>query len=220
MKKLVSGLAVGLGLMLASCTQDVPSTVTTAAAPAPNPAVLPYQVDIELLASRIKEEHPRPFRMISEPEFDAIVAEAKAGIRPEFAQRDTLWAFSHILTSLGCGHSRQLYFNQEDSLIKPEDRFPVDVRYVDGELYVFDPLANSDVLAVGDVIKTINGRKVDDIIAEIYQHIPADMNLPFSKRHFFNIYATSYLTYALNFPHHYTVSVAGESDELALAALG
>jgi hypothetical protein len=131
MKKLVSALAVGLGLMLASCTQDAPSTVTIAAAPAPNPAVLLYQADIDLLASRIKEEHPRPFRIISEPDFDAIVAEAKASIRPDHAQRDTLWAFSRILTSLGCGHTRQFYFNQENSLIKPEDRFPVDVRYVE-----------------------------------------------------------------------------------------
>ena len=179
----------------------------------------PYRAELDLLAQRIKEEHPSPFRVISESEFDSLVSKAKADLRPEHAKRDTLWAMSEIIGSIGCGHSKLFYFVAEDQLINPEDRFPVDVRYVDGSLYVFDPLANAGRVSVGDEIRFINGRDVDEIMDEVYRHISGDANFPFAKRHLFNVSATSYLTYALDFPESYSLTLEGQTKPISLKAL-
>lgn len=204
-------------LTLAACAPD--PAVSVAEVTAPDPALAPYQAEIDTLAAQIKAEHPRPFRVISEADFDAVVTEAKASIRTDMPERDTLWAYSRVLTSIGCVHSRLFYFVMEDRFIEPTQRFPVDVRYVEGELRVFRSLSNAKTLSQGDVITTINGRPVDDIVAEIYRHIPADVNLPYLKRHAFNISATSYLTYALDFPKDYRVTVSGRVEPIALQPL-
>jgi hypothetical protein len=217
---------LGLTCLLVACAPDQPANQMQASessaassTPVQNEGLSPFQAEIDQLAQQIKTEHPAPFRVIEEAQFDALVSDLKSQIRPEYAKRDTLWAFSELLASIGCAHTGLFYFNAQEKLIDTAQRFPVDVRYLDGSLYVFDPLVNDGIVSVGDTIKTINGRNVDDIVAEIYRHISADANLPYLKRHLFNVSATSYLTYALDFPESYTLTLDGQDEAQELQPL-
>jgi C-terminal processing protease CtpA/Prc len=124
-----------------------------------------------------------------------------------------------IMTSIGCGHSRPFYFTAEEKYIKTQERFPVDVRVIGGQMYVIDPLDNPDSVAIGDEITAINGRPIESVMEDILLRIPVDGNAIEPKLNEFNISATSYLTYALGFPESYEVQIAGRNSKLALNPL-
>ncbi len=175
--------------------------------------------DLTELASNIKLHHPRPFRVISEERFDELVAEGTASLDENANRADLLWAMSGILSSIGCAHSSMPHFNQEDALIEVGQRFPVEVRMYGGRLFVMDPLSNADQLSIGQEIVSINGISVADLRNEIFAHIGADTNIPNFKEPAFNFYATSYLTYALNFAESYELTVRGDTKPITLAPL-
>ena len=178
-----------------------------------------YRADLIELAQRIKKEHPRPFRTLSEQSFDQLVQSRVDEIDDTTTKRELLWHFSEILASIGCGHTQMPFFNQESQLISPQERFPLEVRFVDDKLIVIDPLNNHDKFVAGDVITSINGRPVSNLLQEIYGHISADMHFPFYKRHAFNVYATAFLTYELGFPAKYEVNMLGGERPVALKPL-
>lgn len=178
-----------------------------------------YRADLLELAANIEAEHPRPWRFILEEDFDALVAKEVASVTSATTKPEFLWSFSRILTSIQCGHSGLFYFNQEDALIAPEDRFPVDVRWHDGGLYVLDPLANAGKVARGDRIREINGRKVSDILKEAGQHIKHEGVSPVSRWAPFNVYATSYITYAVGFPDDWSIRIDGKRKAIDLDPL-
>lgn len=178
-----------------------------------------YQADIRELAERIKQEHPRPFRMLSEAQFDQLVAEEVAALDQDSTQPDVLWSFSKIIAAIGCGHTRMPYFNQEKKFIAPSQRFPLDVRFIEDALVVIDPLANANNISTGEKITSINGQDPKGLINMIYKHIGTDAHLPYKKRHQFNVYATDYLTYALGFPAEYRVVTANNPQVVRLQPL-
>lgn len=177
------------------------------------------RADIRELAANIKKYHPRPFRIISEQDFDRLVETKLASLDAQSSRKDLLWAMSEILASIGCGHSNMLFFNQESELIAPADRFPVDVRMHDGRLFVMDPLVNGERLARGQEIIAINGVSANDLRTEVFAHIGTDAGLPDFKDHAFNFYATAYLTYALGFPAKYELTLRGQTEPISLSPL-
>jgi hypothetical protein len=182
--------------------------------------VASFRGDIEEFAETIRAEHPRPYRFQTQEAFETLVGSELDSVDASWDRRDLLWSMNRVIASIGCGHSGMTpYFNQEDQFIEPASRFPVEARLVDGRLIVIDPLTNDDLVSVGDEIQSINGRLVPDIVAEAFQHISADNNLPGPKRHRFNVYATSYLTYTLGFPDSFTITTDGRSTPCVLAPL-
>ncbi len=189
------------------------------AASAVSERVAGYHADLRELSARIKIEHPRPFRTLTEAAFDALVDEEIAGINEASTRADFLWAMTHVIASIGCGHSQLPQFNQQNSEIAPEDRFPIDVRFHDGRLYVTHPKNNLEVLWPGQEIVQINGQPVSEIRNSIFSRIPADAHLPTSKELMANVWLTSYLTYALGFPEAYDVVMRGSTDPITLTPL-
>ncbi|MEM1412028.1 MAG: S41 family peptidase [Pseudomonadota bacterium] len=205
-------MAIGHSSSWSSESVDDPSSPNSSEA-------LGYRDDLLELADRIKTLHPRPFRFISESGFDQLVATRVAAMAHETTKAEFLWAFSELLSSIQCGHSRLPYFNQEDALTRPADRFPVEVRFVGERLYVLDPLVNEGPLRVGDEISSINGRAVSALREEVFRHISGEGMSETSKVHAFNTYATAYLTYALGFPDAYRLTRVGDEEPLALRPL-
>ncbi len=221
MHKLLAVAAVAFSIPIAS-----PSPVTAKQAEVIQNAMAAADIsatemreDILELASNIKSNHPRPFRIITEEDFDALIAEKVASLDEDATRSDLLWAMSEILTSIGCAHSQMPFFGQEDALIDVAERFPMDVRMHEGRLFVMDPLSNSEHIEKGREIVSINGIPVPELREEIFAHIASDVNLPNFKGPMFNTWATSYLTYALDFPATYQVKLRGDSDAVVLTQL-
>ncbi len=186
---------------------------------APEISIEAMREDLRELASNIKANHPRPFRIITEEDFDALIASKVASLDENATRSDLMWAMSEILASIGCAHSRMSFFNQEERLIEVSARFPVDVRMHGGRLYVMDPLSNFEHVSKGEEIVSINGISVPQLTQEIFTHISSDADLPNIKGPSFNIYATGYLTYALDFPSTYQVRLRGGAEPITLNPL-
>lgn len=217
MKNLVSALCastflIGCGFGAGEASSDR----VTHSAP---DVVAGYRADIQAIAETIKSDHPRPFRFISESDFDDLVDSQQASLDENSNIEDAYWAMSRVIVSIGCGHTRPFYFSMEDRRITPDERFPIDVRVFEGRMYVLDPLANDDQVAARDEITSINGRSVASIMDEILLRIPSDNHMMAPRVDLFNVSATSYLTYALGFPDSYEVEIAGNEDLLALNPL-
>ena len=101
--------------------------------------------ELATLGEQLKSLHPDPFAVITEEAFETLLDAVRSGVDAETTPADQLWNFSQLIAAIGCGHTRLDFFNQEDALIRPPERFPVDVRFVGERLYVIDPLVNADL---------------------------------------------------------------------------
>lgn len=179
-----------------------------------------YHDDIDQLVKTIKDNHPRPFKFISEKQFAQLVKDKKNKISDKTTYGQFIWDVSEILAAIGCGHSSfRYYFNQENQMLPIEYRFPMDVKVFDNKLYITDPLVNSSHLSKGQEIMAINGKKASVILTDIYKHIFSDANLVGTKRHIFNAYANSYLAYYFNFPGAYSIRLRDKNSPIKLKAL-
>lgn len=175
--------------------------------------------ELRTLSEQLRTVHPDPFAVISAQDFEALTEKLVSRIDAKTTQADQLWNFSRLLAAVGCGHTNLGFFNQEDSLIEPDERFPVDVRFVGKRLFVIDPLVNSDRVALGVEIESINGLSVMDLRETIFDHIAADHYNRGAQTSYANAYATGYLTYALSFPKSYAVTVQGSGTATVLRPL-
>ncbi len=207
-------------LIVAGCSHQTQSNiiVTSQAATQPN-KIASYRAEISELAENLVSTHPVPYKYISKKNFDALVAKTKAGITEDTSKADLLWIYSRIISSIGCAHTLMPFFNQEDALIKPEERFPVDARFFGNRLYIIDSLTNAGKLSAGTEIETINGRNVQDLYDEIAQHIPSDGYNPHFPHGLINISFSSYMTYALDFPEKYELTAKGKDQPVLLTPL-
>ncbi len=175
--------------------------------------------ELRALSEQLRTVHPDAFAVISAQDFEALTSELASSIDSETTKEDQLWNFSRLLAAVGCGHTKLGFFNQEDSLISPEERFPVDVRFLKEKLFVIDPLVNRDRVAPGAEIRSINGISVTDLQRTIFDHISSDHHNPGAKTSYANAYASSYLTYALGYPESYVITIQGSDTATALLPL-
>lgn len=179
-----------------------------------------YREDIDQLVKTIKDNHPRPFKFISEKKFAQLVKDKRDGISDKTTYGQFIWDVSEILAAIGCGHSSfRYYFNQENRMLPIEHRFPMDVKVFNNKLYITDPLVNSNHLSKGQEISEINGIKTSVILSDIYRHIFSDANLVGKKRFIFNAYANSYLAYYFDFPEAYSIRLDDRNSPIKLKAL-
>lgn len=178
-----------------------------------------YLEDFDELVSRLLDRHPQPYAFISETEFQKQVAATRQSISADTSLRDFIWMLSATIASVGCGHTTLGYFNQEDALLPDSLRLPVDARYVDGRLYVIDPLINADLVQTGDQLLSINGVDASKVRAQIHRHISADAHIATAKDILLNAYLNAYVAYQLDTPTGYTVVTKSSPTPLQLQPL-
>ena len=164
-----------------------------------------YLNDIDELAKTLTETHPQPFEFISKEDFWRNIEAKRNSITDKTTYSEFLWHVSSIIASIGCGHTGLGYFNQESRILPIELRFPVEAKFINSRLYVSDPLTNSDKIAVGDEIFSINGKSVFEIQDEIYKHISADGYNKSYRNALLNGYFTAMISYYFQFPESYQI---------------
>lgn len=75
---------------------------------------------------------------------------------------------------------------------------------------------NGKSINVRDEIVSINGVKLSTIMSEIYKHIASQGYIKTTKNRMFNMWSSTLIAYAFNFPETYSVKVAGSNKEIYL----
>ncbi len=179
-----------------------------------------YISDIDELANTLTETHPYPYDNISKEDFWKTVDNAKNKITEKTTLPEFIWYCSEIVANIGCSHTTLGAFLQESKLIPAELLFPMELRWIDGKMYVSKPLVNEDKLKPGSEVISINGVNVKQLKEDIFKHISADGGKKReSKKKYFNFFSPYYISYSLNFPKEYDIKLANKKSVVKLRQL-
>lgn len=176
-----------------------------------------YLNDLDELAKTLTETNPHPYKFMSKDNFWSVVEEKKNLITDKTTYSEFIWYCSELVANINCVHTSLGYFNQESEILPITLRFPIETRLINDKLYITDPLINN--LKKGTEILTINGKKITDITKETFKHISSQALIETTKTIFFNSYLSAYISYALNFPKVYIITIKGEKKSIQLKQL-
>lgn len=182
-------------------------------------AKVAYLQDIDILTKNLTQVHPSPYEFVSKKAFWKIVEKKKKLIHDGTTFSEFIWICSEIVANINCGHTSLGWFNQEKKILPVELMFPLEGKFINNRLYVYDPLVNKDKITAGTEIFSINGIDINLIRKDIYKHINSQGYNESYKRLLLNGYFTSYLPYALNFPKSYTILAKGRLKPITLTQL-
>ncbi len=178
-----------------------------------------YVNDMEDMANRIVERHPRPFEYISSSEFKKLVDTQKEKIQSGMVYGEFIWLLSPIIASIACEHTHLGVFNQEDEMLPIHSRFPLVAQLIDNQLIVTDAHESKEQVPIGSTIYSINGVPVQRIVADVFAHISSNGNSISLKRKVFSAYLTSYISYYFAFPDRFEVKFSRVDDAIQLRPL-
>lgn len=175
-----------------------------------------YKADLDQLGQTLTTVHPNALKFISKEAFWKSIEEKKNLITEHTTYGEFVWHCNEIIANLHCSHTTLGGFYPENNMLPLSLRFPLQTRWVNDQLFVIDPLNNSDKVKLKDEIVSINGVAVAKIMGDIYKHIPAQGYVETTKKHYFNWWSTGMIAYALGFPETYTIAVQGKKEPIVL----
>lgn len=175
-----------------------------------------YKEDLDDLSEKLIKTHLGIFKFTTEKDFRNTVEEKKALITDQTTYGTFRWHCNEIIASVNCSHTGMGSFRPEDEMLPTSLRFPLQTVLIDGVLYVSDPLSNTQEVSEKDEISSINGTPLEELINQIYNHIPSQGLIETTKRLHFNKWSTGLISYALGFPDKYTVEIVGKKDPITL----
>ncbi len=175
-----------------------------------------YKNDLDQLGNKLLEVHPNALKFISKDDFWKTIEEKKSLIKANTTYGEFIWHCSEIIANINCSHTSLNRFFQESQMLPVSMRFPLQVRLVNEQLFVIDPLNNGKNIKLKDEILSINGILINDLVDDIYKHISSQGYITTAKKQFFNTWATAMIPYALQFPASYNVVIKGANKPINL----
>ena len=110
-----------------------------------------YLEDIDQLGQRLSTVHPHAFKFITKDRFLKIIESKKSLITEKTTYAEFAWHCNAIIASIGCSHTASSTMQNdyhEFSLLPLENSFPLQVRWVNKQLVVVNPMNNYDKVKV------------------------------------------------------------------------
>ena len=174
-----------------------------------------YIADLDQLGQKLLAIHPQALKFITKDRFLKIIESKKSMITEKTTYAEFAWHCNAIIASIGCSHTASSTMQNdyhEFSMLPIEKSFPLQIRLVNKQLFVVDPMNNSDKVKVQDEILSINGIETASLISDIYDHIAAQANIQTYKRQHFNTYFAALIPYALGLPNTFEIVVANNGS--------
>ena len=178
-----------------------------------------YWDDLDQLGQKLSTVHSHPFKFISKENFFKNIEAKKLLITENTTYAEFAWHCNAIIASIGCSHTTSSTMQNdyhEFGIVPLEKTFPLRVRFIEGKLFVVDPMNNADQVKVKDEILSINGVETPKLIADIFVHIAAQANIQTYKRQKFNTHFALMIPYAVGFPETFKVQIKGSNDSITL----
>ncbi|MEM8528001.1 MAG: S41 family peptidase [Bacteroidota bacterium] len=175
-----------------------------------------YKADLEALGNKLIEVHPNALKFISKEAFWKVIGDKKALMTDQTTYAEFAWHCSEIVANVNCSHTSTGGFFPEWEMLPKSLFFPLEVRWMSEGLFVVEAFDHNDKIAVKDEILSINGIAVDQLIKNIYPHLPSQGHIATSKRHDFNFSARGMIAYELNFPKSYELIIKDKETPIVL----
>lgn len=165
-----------------------------------------YETDLDYLLESLTKTHPNVFKFTSKAEFTELVNGLKDKLTDESTYAEFVWMCREVISAVNCSHTHMGRLGYEQALLPAKYYFPIGIRVIENQLFVSNNLANKS-LKLGDEIKSINRKTCDEILAQVYIHIPSQGKVKSAQIKEFNFWFASTLPYILNFPNSYEVEL-------------
>ena len=178
-----------------------------------------YFEDLDQLGQKLLAIHPHALKFITKDQFLKNIESKKSLITEKTTYGEFAWHCNAIIASIGCSHTASSTMQNdyhEFSMLPLENSFPLQVRWVNKQLLVVNPMNNSDKVKVKDEILSINGIETAKLISDISEHIVAQANIQTYKNHHFNTYFAALIPYALGLPDTFEIVVKENNGSIKL----
>ena len=178
-----------------------------------------YLEDLDQLGQRLLAVHPHPLKFITKDQFLKNIEIKKSMINEKTTYAEFAWHCNAIIASVGCSHTASSNMQNdyhEFSILPLENSFPLQVRWVNKQLLVVNPMNNSDKVKTKDEILSINGIETANFMTDIYNHIASQANIQTSKTQHFNTYFAALIPYSLGLPKTFEIVVKETSGSIKL----
>ncbi|MBL0357729.1 MAG: tetratricopeptide repeat protein [Chitinophagaceae bacterium] len=178
-----------------------------------------YKADLDQLGQKLLAVHTHALKFITKEQFWKNIESKKSLITGKTTYAEFAWHCNAIIASIGCSHTASSTMQNdyhEFSILPLENSFPLQVRWVNKQLFVVNPMNNADKVKVKDEILSINGIETANLISDIYEHIVAQANIQTFKTHHFNTYFAALIPYALGLPNTFEIVVKENSGSIKL----
>jgi hypothetical protein len=178
-----------------------------------------YKSDLDQLGQKLLAIHPHALKFITKDQFWKNIESKKSLITNKTTYAEFAWHCNAIIASIGCSHTASSTMQNdyhEFSMLPLAHSFPLQVRWVNKQLFVVNPMNNADQVKVKDEILSINGVETAHFIADIYDHIAAQANIQTYKTQHFNTYFAALIPYALGLPKTFEIVVKGNNGSIKL----
>ncbi|TAH08031.1 MAG: peptidase S41 [Sphingobacteriia bacterium] len=178
-----------------------------------------YLADLDQLGQKLLDVHPQALKFITKEQFWKNLESKKSLITEKTTYGEFAWHCNAIIASIGCSHTASSTMQNdyhEFSILPLENSFPLQVRWVNKQLFVVNAMNNSDKVKVKDQILSINGIETAKLISDISEHIVAQANIQTYKNHHFNAYFAALIPYALGLPKIFEIVVKENNGSIKL----
>ncbi len=178
-----------------------------------------YLADLDQLGQKLLAVHPHALKFISKAQFLKNIESKKSLITDKTTYAEFAWHCNAIIASIGCSHTTSSTMQNdynEFSILPLENSFPMQVRLVNKQLFVVNPMNNADKVKVKDEILSINGIETQKLLSIIYDHTVSQANIQTAKTQIFNTSFAAQIPYALGLPKTFEIVVKEKNGSIQL----
>ena len=171
------------------------------------------------LGQKLLAVHPHALKFITKEQFWKNIEAKKSLITEKTTYPEFAWHCNAIIASIGCSHTASSTMQNdyhEYAILPLENSFPLQIRWVNKQLFVVNPMNNSDKVAIKDEILSINGVETAKLMSDISDHIVAQAHIQTQKTQHFNTYFAVLIPYALGLPNNFEILVKGKNETIKL----
>ncbi len=178
-----------------------------------------YLADLDQLGQKLLTVHPHALKFISKEQFLKNIESKKSLITDKTTYAEFAWHCNAIIASIGCSHTASSTMQNdyhEFSILPIENSFPLQVRLINKQLFVVNPMNNADKVKVKDEILSINSIETQKLLSIIYDHTVSQANIQTAKTQRFNTFFAAQIPYALGLPKTFEIVVKEKNGSIQL----
>lgn len=178
------------------------------------------RADFQVLRQALEEGHIGIYRYTNKAEMDRIFERGAQSLDRAMDGYEFYRIVAPVVAAIKCGHTRmQLPDALRQELEKRLPLLPLQVRVLDGKVFVQRDFAHSDHRLAGSEINAINGVPVERIVTTMQQATPGDGDIQTSRQWMISgwRFATNLVSLqGLRSPYEISLTRAGKSETVKL----
>lgn len=179
--------------------------------------------DYDFFIKSIEDNQPNLYAFITKKNFETLVSKTRKNLNKKYTQMQFLRILSTVTEKIGCGHLGVGPSAEISQYIDSVRFLPFFIKIIEEKVYIGENYIDKLKDKPGMQLLSINGRKIDDILAEIENGLPVDHRNLSSKiaiiEHSFPSVYINYIEAAKHYTIEYRNPKTGKEENIEFEGL-